>query len=257
MTLSRDRIVAALVAALEPLDFVNAVWQGGAVAFGRADQWSDIDLVIDAADDRCNDVWPAVESALAALSPIEVCFAIPAPPLGLHSQKFYRLRDAGPFLLVDVGVFPTSGKDKLLDSEVHGNAIVHFDRTGVTKQPPRDAADRAKEIAARVEQLRVTFPLFQSLVLKEIHRGRDIDAFAFYQAWAVRPLVELLRIRHCPQRYNFGPRYVEHDLPKDVVDRLRPLFFVRDLDDLRRRREEAEAWGNQLLAELPRGQGDA
>lgn len=250
MPLSRDQIVSALVAALRPLEFVNAVWEGGAVAFARADRWSDIDLVIDAADERCDDVWPVIDETLAGLSPVEACFKIPAAPLGLHSQRFYRLRDAGPYLLVDVGVFPASAKDKLLDPATHGNAVVHFDRTGVTRVQAPTPADRAAEIRRRLQQLRVTVPLFQSLVLKEIHRGNDIEAVAFYLAWSIRPLVELLRIKHCPQRYQFHTRYVQYDLPKDVVDRLRPFFFVRDLADLSARREQAERWATELLAEL-------
>lgn len=250
MALSRDQIVSALVAALQPLDFVNAVWEGGAVAFSRADQWSDIDLVIDAADGRCDDVWPVIDAALAGISPVETCFKIPAAPLGLHSQRFYRLRDAGPYLLVDIGVFPASAKDKLLDPATHGTAIVHFDRTGATRVTPTPPADRATEIARRLEQLRVTVPLFQSLVLKEINRGNDIEAVAFYLSWSVRPLVELLRIKHCPQRYQFHTRYVHYDLPAAVVARLRPFFFVRDLAELADRREDAERWATDLLADL-------
>lgn len=252
MSIPRTRILSALVTALEPLPFVHAVWQGGAAAFGRVDEWSDIDLVIVAEDARCPDAWPAVEAALEGVSPVEVSFRIPSPPLGLHSQRFYRLRDAGPYLLVDVGVFPASAPDKLIDPATHGNAVVHFDRTGVTRVPSTPAADRRPPLRARLEQLRVTVPLFQSLVMKEVNRGNDIEAVAFYHAWAVRPLVELLRIKHCPQRYQFHTRYVQHDLPTDVVARLRPFFFVRDLPDIAARREEAERWSRDLLDELER-----
>jgi hypothetical protein len=117
----------------------------------------------------------------------------------------------------------------------------------VTPTPP---TDRAVEIARRLDQLRITVPLFQSLVLKEIHRGNDIEAVAFYLSWSVRPLVELLRIKYCPQRYQFHTRYVHHDLPADVVARLRSFFFVRDLAELAARREDAELWATDLLADL-------
>jgi hypothetical protein len=251
MQLTRDRIITALVSALEQLDFVNAVWQGGAAAFDRVDQWSDIDLCIDANDDRCDDVWPVVDAAIATLSPVEICFNVPNPPLGLRSQRFYWLRDAGPFLLLDIDVFAASAKDKLLDPAVHGNAVVHFDRTGVTKVST-DSKTRQASIKSRLEQLKQTVPLFQSLVDKEINRGNDIEAIAFYHAWSVRPLVELLRMKYCPQRYQFHTRYVQYDLPKEIVDRLRPFFFVRDLGEIKQRRAEVERWCKQLLVELDR-----
>jgi hypothetical protein len=246
----RDRIIHALVSSLENLDYVNAVWQGGAAAFNRVDQWSDIDLVIDAADQRCGEVWDVIETALKSVSPIETCFSIPAPPLGLHSQKFYRLRDASPFLMVDIGVFCASTKDKLLDVATHGNAIVHFDRTGVTRNVRSDEEARHSAIRKRLGELKTLVPLFQPLVLKEINRGNDIEAVAFYLGWSVRPLVELLRIKHCPQRWQFHTRYIQHDLPSGIVDRLRPMFYLRDLPALAEQRQIAEEWSLQLLNEL-------
>lgn len=246
--LSRQHITSTVVESLRPLQFVNAVWQGGAAAFGRVDKWSDIDLVIDAQDDRADDVWPVIDRAIESLAPVELCFVNPHPPLGLHSQRFYRLAGAGPFLLLDLCVFKASTEDKLLDTETHGHAVVHFDRTGATKPCPRDQAARKRELDARVEAMRITFPLFQSLVVKELNRGNALEAIAFYHAFTLRPLVELLRIRHCPGRYQFHTRYIQYDLPPAIVARVTPLFFVRDATDLTRRRDEAERWALKLLA---------
>ncbi len=36
--LCRDDITAAIALALEPLDFVHAMWEVGAIAFDRADE---------------------------------------------------------------------------------------------------------------------------------------------------------------------------------------------------------------------------
>ncbi len=246
--LSRDQIITTLVEAVRPLNFVNAVWQGGAAAFNRVDQWSDIDLVIDVQDDRADDAWPAIERAIESLGTVELCYRFPQPPLGLHSQRFYRLCEAGPFLLLDICVFKASTANKLLDPATHGSAVVHFDRTGATNVKPMDDATRQAELDARIESLRVTFPMFQSLVLKELNRGNSIEALAFYHAWTLRPLVELLRIRHCPGRYQFHTRYIHYDLPREIVDRLTPMFFVRDAADLAARRDEAERWANALLS---------
>ena len=84
MTLDRDRIITTLVSALQPLDYVEAVWQGGAAAFNRVDEWSDIDLVIDAHDDRAADVWPVIDDGLRGLSEVDLRYIVPNPPLGLH-----------------------------------------------------------------------------------------------------------------------------------------------------------------------------
>jgi hypothetical protein len=250
MALARETIISALVSALDPLPFVNAVWQGGAAAFNRVDQWSDIDLVVDAADERADEVWPVIDRTMETLGSVELCFKIPQPPLGIHSQRFYQLKEAGPFLLVDIAVFRASTPNKLLDPATHGNAIVHFDRSGATKVASGDPAQHADELRARVQAISVMFPLFQSLTLKELNRGNALEALSFYHGYTLRPLVELLRIKHAPSRYAFHTRYIHYDLPGEVLERLMQLYFVRDLADLSRRREQAEQWANTLLSEL-------
>ncbi|MBF8284247.1 MAG: Nucleotidyltransferase protein, partial [Anaerolineales bacterium] len=44
LPITRSSILTALRAALEPLPYVHAIWEGGAAAFGRVDEWSDCDF---------------------------------------------------------------------------------------------------------------------------------------------------------------------------------------------------------------------
>lgn len=250
--LTREIITGALRAALEPHPAVHAMWEGGAVAFGRFDEWSDLDVQVDVDDARAPEILPLVERVLEALSPIEIRYELPQPTWHGHTQAFYRLRDAGPFLLLDLAVLNHSSAHKFLEPEVHGAARVHFDKSGVTRVPPIDRAQFAAVLRGRVESLRATFPLFQSLTLKELARGNTIEAAQFYAGYTVRPLLELLRIRHAPFHYNFHTRYVQYDLPRDIVARLEPLFFVHDAADLAAKRAEAQAWFDELMA----GMGD-
>jgi hypothetical protein len=66
----------------------------------------------------------------------------------------------------------------------------------------------------------------------------------------LRPLVEVLRVQYHPFHYNFHTRYVYYDLPADVVGKLHELFFVRDGKDLRAKRERAEQWFYETLAQI-------
>ena len=47
-------------------------------------------------------------------------------------------------------------------------------------------------------------------------RIRWFNAMASYLAYSIRPLVELLRMRHCPDRFDYGLRYLDRDLPKKL-----------------------------------------
>ena len=193
-------------------------------------------------------MWPTIEAALAAVSPIELKYELPRPTWHGHAQTFYRLRDTSPYLLLDLVVMKASAEEKSLTPEIHGRVVVHFDKSGVVRPAPLDRAALAERLRARRETLVTTFELFRVLVWKEIHRGHDLEALAYYQSFTLRPLVELLRIRHVPERHGFFLRYVDHDLPAEVVARLKPLAFVADLTALRTAQLAAE----RLFAETAR-----
>jgi hypothetical protein len=241
-SLKREQVIRALREKLEPLDFILAMWEGGAAAFNRIDDYSDIDIQVAADDDRVAEVFPKVESVLLSLSPIELRYEIPQPTWHGHAQVFYRLSRTDKFLLIDFVVIKRSSPLKFLEPEIHGNAVVHFDKANLVHADPLDRSALVSKLRARVSALRVTFDLFQVLTLKELKRHNDIEAFSFYQSFTLRPLIEALRIRYSPTRYNFHTRYVHYDLPPDVVRQLQALFFVRDAADLGVKREQAERW---------------
>lgn len=250
MTLTREPILNALENALQPLPYVQSMYQGGAAAFNRADQWSDIDLMVIVDDDHIPDTVAVFEKVLRDLSPVELRYELPQPTWHGHWQAFYILRDAGPFLMIDLCILKASNTNRFLEKEIHGDAVIHFDKTGLVKSPPLNAEAHFKQIKTRLETVRVTFELFQSLTQKELNRGNRIEAFTFYQAYTVRPLIEVLRMQYDPARYNFHTRYIYHYFPREVVQRLEPLFFVVDAQQLQTRLEEAQQFFHEAIDQV-------
>lgn len=249
-TINRQQIAAALLQALEPVEYVHAMWEGGSAAFGRADQWSDLDLQVDVEDEHAAEVFPLVEAALEQLSPIELRYEIPQPSWHGHAQVFYRLRDAGPFLMVDLAVMKHSSSNKFLERELHGEALVYFDRCGATQPPTFDQTALQQRLQARLADLRLRFEMFQNLVVKEFYRQHPLDALVSYHSLTLRPLVEVLRMQHQPARHEFGPRYIYVDLPAEDALRLEELYFVASLEDLQAKHDQAQAWFQQVSAAL-------
>ncbi|HEY9724228.1 MAG TPA: hypothetical protein V6D47_19665, partial [Oscillatoriaceae cyanobacterium] len=99
----------------------------------------------------------------------------------------------------------------------------------------------------RLKELETWFPMSQNFVVKAILRDQPAEAVPRYMAYTMRPLVELLRMRDCPLRWDFGMRYLDRDLAPEDYARLRELVFVRDFEDLQRKHAEAAAWGLSLL----------
>lgn len=250
--LQRNNLLPPLIEVLQAQDNVLAVWEGGSAAFNRIDEWSDIDLQAVVRDDAVDSVFASIEQTLMSLSPIELVYTIPQPSWHGHAQKFYRLRDTSPFLLIDIAIIKESSTaSKFLEPEIHGNAKVYFDRADVIgSSAPLDRQAFGRLLWKRVNDMRITFPLFQAMVTKEIYRGYSIDALSFYQSVTLAPLVELLRITYQPFHYNFRGRYLYHELPQDIVARLEKLYFITDPDDLRKKQQEAEMWFGQLIAAI-------
>ena len=247
-TLTRSRLLDVLQRALHDIDAVDAAWEGGSAAFGSDDGLSDVDAVAVVADDAIESTFAAVEEALDALSPVTLRHDVQGTPG--YAQKFYRLRDAGEFLVIDLVFIRRSDPLLFREVELHGRGRTWFDRRGVLIESHLDAQLDMEQARERVPRLAAAFAMFQHIVTKERLRGRAVDALVFYQSMTWRPLVEALRLLHCPQRRIFGPRYLTRDLPPDVCSRIEALGFVRDLADLADKHEQARRWFDRCIARL-------
>ena len=240
----RGRITRAVSNALQPLACVLAGWESGSVAFDLADEYSDIDLnfLLDDAS-PIDPFYAAVEAALESVSPI----------VASHSQppgRYFKLRDGGDFLLVDVCVFRTGSIAERLDVERHGRVRPLFDKGQWLRIDPSAEVSQVASRSARLEEIQAWFPVSQGFVRKAILRGRQVEALAAFWGYTLKPLVELLRMRHCPSRWDFGMRYLDRDLPGPVYAELRGILFVADSDDLAEHLSKATAWAERLLREL-------
>lgn len=236
----RRRVIDALIAPLRALNAVEAVWEGGSAATGRLDAFSDVDLCIVAPPEATGAVFDAVESALAAIAPIEHTWRVDPPAFRDMAQRFYLLAGAPPFFAVDCSVLAPAGVAQFLERERHGEPLVYFDRGGRVRAVPLDRDAHEARRRARLEQIGQSVPVYALLARKEIARKRALEALGFYQA-LLRALVELLGMAHRPERFDFGLRYVHGDFPPQVRDRLAHFAFVPDGDTLAERIEEIVA----------------
>lgn len=250
--LHRQEIVDTIYNALWPLTAVRALWLGGSEASGRTDTYSDIDCQALVEDESVEAVFTAVADALNTLSPIDQQYRIPEPTWHGHSQAFYRLKDAPPWLLVDMAILKTSSplESRLLEAERHGHQKILFDRDGLIQPTPFDRAAHTATMKSRLPHLATRFDLFHIFVNKGIWRQDAPDAISTYHAMVIRPLVELLRMRYCPDRYDYGLRYLQRDLPPEVYQQFEPLMFCRDLAELEHNMEAAVGLFQATLADL-------
>jgi len=245
---TREGILHALVVALQPLPFVDAMWEGGAAAYDRLDAWSDIDLYIVAADDRIADTFRAVEDALTALSPIRRKYEPAWPPDSGIAQAFYRLERTSEYLLVDLAVLKRSAPDKFLEPEMHGRALFAFNKGDAVSVPSLDADALVKKLLERRDRLSARIALFGPFVSKELARRNGLGALEAYQRVVLDSLIQVLQMRYAPAHHGFNVRYARYEFPPGVVARLEDLSYVRSPDELPEKARAAVEWFREAAA---------
>lgn len=246
--LNRPQIIAALRSRLEPLAFIRAAWLGGSDATGRADDLSDVDLCLIVADGSVEPAAAAVHETLESLSAISIHYRLPMPTWHGFHQAFYQLVDAPEHLMIDWVIIESSTKHPWLEVERHGTPTILFDKDGLIAPDHIDRGAIDAAIERKVADLRLKFPLFRHLPVKLAARGLPVDAAHFYHNLVLRPLIDLLRCVHCPDRWDFGPRYVRSDLPAEEYTALVRLAYPRALEDLPQLVAEASALFEQTLS---------
>jgi len=253
-TVSRQQIIDGLSAALEGETFVLAAWLGGSDATGRTDRFSDVDFCVLAEDGRTEDTLAAAERAAAALGPVAARYRLPEPTWHGASQVFLRLGNADPHHFVDLCVLERSRRELFGEGERHGQPLVLFDPEGLVEVTSLDWPAHVKRMAARMDTLRAMAALFQPLVTRAVARGFGAEAFQDYQQFTLKPLIELARMRHCPERFDFGVRYLDRDLPADRRAEIEELAYPGNARELLRFHERAAARVAEELDAFDRGE---
>jgi len=250
--LTRDTIVRTLITALQPLNYVRAFYEGGAIAFNRIDEWSDIDLYLVVDDDKVDEAFFVVEDVLKALSPIKQKYEVKQLPWPGVSQAFYRLEKASDYLLIDLAIVKLSSPEKFLEPKIHGKPLFYFNKSDKVKAPPMDKDSWTKNLQERLIRLKDRFEMFNIFVQKEINRRNRIEALGLYHAVTLGSVIDALRIKYSPFHHDFKTRYVQYELPKEVVERLERLYYVKSDRDLQKKYDEATEWFREIVAKRKR-----
>lgn len=236
--------MASVVAALKMQASVHAVWLEGSAASRNRDAYSDIDLWLDVDQGLEEQVFGAIREALLEFGPLELEQPVDHPHPQLR-QRFYRLAGSSPFHFLDVCV-QQHGRGTMLPS--HEPFRVLYDPEGVVQidAVPRDIHSL---VSSRLTVLRAAW-WRRILVLKEVERGQVLEALGYYHTLGLEPLTELSRLRHCPEKFDYGLKHLYRDLPVESVGALESLYTVTALADIPAAVARADDLFEALMDEL-------
>ena len=226
-TTYRRQVKDAIISVLRMRDDVAGCWEGGSAATGRLDEFSDIDLVVVAPLVSADAIFDAIEQAVTGVDKISHRWHVDPPPFRDTAQRFYFLASAPRFFAIDCVIVAESGVAQFLERERHGVPQVEFDRTAQIAALPLDQPAMQARRSHRLAQLRGAVPVFRMLVEKELARGHSLEAFGFHQV-LLRALIELLGMQYRPDRFDYGWRYVETELPEHARQLIERYAFASD-----------------------------
>jgi hypothetical protein len=245
--MEREQIIQIVSDAVKKNGAVFACWLEGADATNTVDQYSDIDIWLDVQDGREGEAFHAVENALFAIGVFDLSHEIEHPHPRIR-QKFYHLAGTSEFWLIDVCI-QSHSRGYRWTTGVEDPPKVLFDKGEVITFQELDEREFNEQIRAKIADLCNTFAQ-QSRVLSKVARGNYLEAFKYYEAWTLDPLIELLRIRYTPRRWQEGFKHFARELPAEVVRDIEDLCRMQSVDDIAKHVQKARQMFDTALGEI-------
>ena len=244
----RTAITEKLCNTLEPLPFVNAFWLEGADAIGTVDEYSDIDYWIDIVDAYEEQAYEAVENALSELAEIDYKYVMQHSHPQIR-QRIYHLQGTSEYLMIDF-CWQLHSRPKVEYTYIENDNVeavkVIFDKNSVISYKPLDLSEYAKWNTKRFDEAKYRRAQ-HNRVMKYVHRGLYLEAYAYYNRYALEPLIDLLRLVNTPAYANYYLVHISHHIPSDERERLEYFAKISSLDEIAEKTPEAGDWFDELV----------
>lgn len=210
---------------------VYAFWLEGSHAHGIADEYSDIDLWFDVEDGKEDNILCSIRDIVSAIAPIDYDqqAANPHPQIW---QSVLHLTGTPEFMRLDICIQSHSRDICFAEGFVDQKIKVLFDKCGIIRYSATDWQALKNEQFARAKELMSSYTIAQSNLRKELARRNFLEALNYYHNDILKPLIEVLRIRHQPTKQEFHLKHIYRDLPEDIISIMEDLYAVKCLEDI-------------------------
>ncbi|MDD2332513.1 MAG: nucleotidyltransferase domain-containing protein [Candidatus Cloacimonetes bacterium] len=245
-----QEVCSVLKSFLTEEDGVLAAWEGGAVATGFADEYSDLDLIIVTRDSIADELFEKIEKVLSAKYGIKRKFRMPEPAWHGLSQCFYLLDRQDGFFYCDIAIADKDKEDKLTESDRHGIARIWFDKANIYHSQP-SSPEQISALGKRIygSICKIDFIMLIELD-KALARKNFLAAQMQYQQVVNRILVPLLNLKYRPAKADFGIRYAEREYPPEAAEELASLLKYGGLEEILYHTTRVKSLYQELKSEL-------
>jgi len=247
--MTRDKIIAHITAAIEPLPYTHALWLEGADGSETVDEYSDLDFWLDFDDEYETQIISAVETALENLAPIDYKYIMEHPHPKIR-QRIYHLGGTSKYLMIDF-CWQLHSHDEgmyIRDNKIEAAKIL-FDKSNVIRYKDYDPSDFASHNAAFLEKCMYRFTQ-HSRILKYVRRNRYAEALASYHHYVIEPMVGVLRLLHTPAHVDYHLTHISQHIPENELKLLEYFLRVATIDDIENKTHVSLPWFKGLVGML-------
>jgi len=225
-------------------------WVGGSAATGGWDEHSDLDVEVLAARGTAAEVYERLVGGLREDFETTSVWELPESTYADGRQCFVTFDPSPgdldlPTRILDLVVWEPTEEHRHHDVRRHGTPLVLFDPDGLLVLRHDDEAALRREAEEVLSQIRQRRLVAEWLVNRAAARDHRPEAVSLYLRLALLPVVQLLRIRDCPERHDYGLRYLHTDLTDDDAARVDAL--LPGSERLRELSAACFAWQDELL----------
>ena len=247
---NRQEIREEMKSLLFQREDIIAVWEGGSVATGFDDEYSDLDLSVICEDDQIETVYEFITNYLENNFKIIHQYRVPEPTWHGFSQCYYQTANVPEFFYFDIAFIKKSIRDKFTESDRHGEAFVWFQKEDLLDSTPTSDEVLIKKGKLFYQKGTETFFLVDNAIQKYIKRNKFTEAFPAYYAFVARNLGIMLNLKHRPCKVDFGLLYGYRDYSFEDHQLIENLFKVNNIEELSQKYQIAKKRYCDLTEEL-------
>lgn len=205
--MTKADIIKKLRPYIENNQDIVAAWEGGSKATGRADMYSDLDLMIVTQNDSKEMVFNTIIAYLELAFGIERQYRVKEPAWHGFSQGFFKLKHTPAYFYIDLAVMTKDTDDKFISEHRHGNAVIWFDKEDVLDSTPLSFKTIEQKIATTYSHATDVDFLFIIETKKQLYRQNFSEAFTAMYRFLQSSASVMFNIEHRPYQVDFGLRY--------------------------------------------------
>lgn len=231
MTDIQELVISKLTDKLSELEYVCSLVLIGSLATELNDEYSDLDFWVTVKDGFEKDVIKKVNSIISDIGDIDVNFQF-INNSDYSGRRVFHIAGTPAWHKIEIAVAPIS-KAYIYTKGLDAPVKVLINKDNAVKFQELNEDKLKQTMQEKLIYLKDLFDVHKAEVDKYCKRNKFLEAYQYYEMFALQPLVASVRAVYTPTKQGFYLKHIYQDLPKEMVDRIESLYIIKNVEDIK------------------------